>query len=216
MAIGDSYASTEEYRARQRRSDNAADIEIADDLLAVSRYIDRITGYTATGFNADVADDTRYYTVPARNRDQDVLWVDPLSAAPTSVTVDSDNDGEFTDETALALTQPSGDLLYLPMNRGSGPEARPITGFRMTRWNTGDFDLWPTGHLVQVIGKFGWPAVPAAVKAATIELTGIWRIESPRATEQVTELDTVTRTSNEAQRIVRGLIATFRRAGVLL
>lgn len=217
MAIGDAYVTAEVYRQRIRKNSSAADLEIDRDLLAVSRYINRITGYTSTGFNADASDVTRYQLVPAGNRGMDTLWIDsPLSAAPTSVTVDTDADGDFTDETALDLTQPTGDVLFLPFNRGEGPEARPISGFRLTSWNSSEVQFWPPGHIVRIIGKAGWPAIPKQIEAATIELTAIWRLESPRATEQVTEIDQVTRVSNEAQRIVRGLTSTFKRASMLV
>ena len=215
MAISDSYATIDDYRSRLGRSDNGADTQIEHDLLAVSRYIDRITGYTATGFSKDASDTTRVFTVPHANRNDRRLWIDPLSAAPTSVTVDTDFDGDFTDETALTLTQFTGDILYEPSNYAAGPEPRPIQCLVLTTWNS-TLTRWPSGAAVQVVGKFGWPAVPEMIRSACIELTGILRLESPRATEQITEIGEATRMSGDAQKILHGLTRTYRKVSVLI
>lgn len=216
MAIGDAYATVPEYKARERKSVNRDDTQIIHDLKAVSRYIDRVTGYTSTGFEKDTSDATRYITIPDGNRYQDILRVPPLSAAPTSVALDTDRDGSFGDESALNLTQPTGDVLFLPENHDLGPEARPITSLKLTAWSNSDFDHWPAGKLVRIIGKFGWPAVPEAIRSATIELTAILRLESPRATETVSNIDETLRTSNDAQKILNGLTRTYRDVGVLI
>ncbi len=216
MAIGDAYASVNDYRSRLQRSDNGADTQIRRDLLAVSRYIDRVTGYIKTGFNADASDVTRVVKVPSANRGERYLFIPPLSAAPTSVTVDTDRDGDFSDETALTLTQYTGDILYHPENYEDGPEPRPITSLELTSWGDRSFTVWPANALVQIVGKWGWPAVPEPVRSATIELTGILRLESPRATETVSEVDFTTRTSQDANRILQGLTQTYRTAGHFL
>lgn len=215
MAISDAYASVDDYRVRMQRSDNGADTQIARDMLAVSRYIDRITGYTRTGFSKDASDVTRVLTVPHGNRNSRRLEIDPLSAAPTSVTIDTDFDGDFSDETALSLTQFTGDILYEPRDYASGPEPRPITALVLTSWNSA-VTHWTGGALVQIVGKFGWPEVPEMIRSACIELTGILRLESARATEQISEVGDVTRMSGDAQKIIHGLTRTYRKASVLL
>lgn len=215
MAISDAYASVDDYRVRMQRSDNGADTQIARDMLAVSRYIDRITGYTRTGFSKDASDVTRVLYAPKGNRNSQRLEIDPLSAAPTSVTVDTDWDGDFSDETALTLTQFTGDVRYEPGDYASGPEPRPITALVLTPWNSA-LSSWPSGAAVQIVGKWGWPEVPEMIRSACIELTGILRLESPRATEQITEIGEVTRMSGDAQKIIHGLTRTYRKASVLL
>lgn len=215
MAISDSYATVEDYRSRLQRSDNGADTQIERDLNAVSRYIDRITGYTRTGFSKDASDVTRVLTVPHANRGDRRLWIDPLSAAPTSVTVDTNFDGDFSDETALTLTQYTGDIAYEPSDYDKGPEARPIHALVLTPWNS-SLSHWPNGALVQIVGKFGWPEVPEMIRSACIELAGILRLESPRATEQISEMGDATRMSGDAQRIVNGLTRTYRKVSVLI
>ena len=68
------------------------------------------------------------------------------------------------------------------------------------------------GVLTEVTGIWGMPAVPRAVVDATIELTAIWRIESPRATTRISEgFDALIGTSREAQTIVDKLIALYSR-----
>lgn len=219
MPVGDAYASVTEYRARIRRSDNAEDVQIQPDLEAVSRYIDKVTGYTRTGFNKDASDTTRYFTVPPRGgSDGNILDIDPLSAAPTSIRVDTDMDAAFaSDETILSTTEPTGDIAMLPRNWAYGPEPRPINALKLNPWQTVlASNVWPVGHLVQIVGTFGWAAVPAGIKSATIELTAVLRLESPRATEQVSELEQVMRTSQVAQNILTGLTRTYRSHKVLL
>jgi hypothetical protein len=65
-----------------------------------------------------------------------------------------------------------------------------------------------------VIGKFGWPAVPAGIKRATIELARILRMETPRATNQyapVADVGSVVSVSRPAQDIVERLTEEYGR-----
>lgn len=67
---------------------------------------------------------------------------------------------------------------------------------------------WP--YLAEVTAIFGWPAVPKGIERATIDLTAILRLESPRATSHITEsIDTVVGTSFEAQKIVDELSRVY-------
>jgi hypothetical protein len=68
---------------------------------------------------------------------------------------------------------------------------------------------------VQVTARFGWPAVPQAIVQATCQLVGILRLESPRATSQISEgLDSVLGASFEAQKIVENLQRVYARRWV--
>jgi hypothetical protein len=98
MALSDPYATAAEYRAVVNRSDVSADAQILTDLTAVSRYLEKKLGRF---FNKDTGDVTRTYLIPAAS---DRLWIDDLSAAPTSITIDLNGNGSFADETALIST----------------------------------------------------------------------------------------------------------------
>ncbi len=212
MALADSYASPDEYREAIQRDDNADDIVIERDLDAVSRYVDRITGYESTGFNQ--TDSESRYLWPERNsREARSLFIPPMASAPSSVKIDTDGDGDFSDETTLDLTQRTGDVILKPENWDKGPLSVPISELWLTPW--GAYSSWPSTQ-VEITGVFGWPAVPEQVRAATIQLTAILRLESPRATEQVTEIDTSVGVSREAQNIVRNLLRSVRSVSTLL
>ncbi len=118
-----------------------------------------------------------------------------------------DHDGSFADDTALVST----DYELHPINAPRGPEVWPYTSIVLTDWGTKL--SFGKGQRVEVVGKFGWPAVPEAVKHATAELTAILRLESPRATNQIApmaEVMGVLSTSRPAQDIVQRLIEQYK------
>ena len=67
----------------------------------------------------------------------------------------------------------------------------------------------------RIIGKHGWPAVPASIKAATIALTTIYRLETPRATGTLTSADAVLEATPAAVRIVKELQGPFTDPGAM-
>lgn len=213
MAIGDAYATAAEYLARVKKTDTGDNTEIDLDLMSVSRMLDRQLGMTKTGFNVDASDVTRIYLPDPLAPDRRSLVIDPLVSL-TSVTIDTDQDGDFTDETALDVTQRTGDILLYPTDAVDGPEPQPYTELRTSKWGA-YANGWPAGLEVQVVGTWGWPtAVPDAIKTATIQLCGILRLETPRATNTVSEIGDVTTMSGDAQRIIRDLRSVYRSAAV--
>lgn len=218
MAIGDigtAYATAAEYRAAVRRTDTADDTQIDVDLNSISRHIERVLGLQQVGFNRDASDTTRYQRVGrlVPSGYSNILWLNvPLSAAPTSVILDTDGDGSWADETALTLTEFSGDVIYHPLGGLLGV-TEPITGIELTDNGTRSSAVWPGGVNVQIIGRHGWPAVPAQIKSATIGLTEYLRLETARATGQITTVDSVINASAPAQRIISDLMMTFKSPG---
>lgn len=218
MPIGDAYATAAEYRAVVQKTDTGQDAEIAQDLLAVSRYLERRLGRF---FNKDTTAQERIYVAPPAGRAlrpdwaetenpwrygglSRVLYIDDLAQAPEAVSLDLDRDGVY--ETALAAS----DYELLPRNAPLGPEAAPYTAIELAPW--GRFGGWPPGVRVKVRGIWGWPAVPAAIKRATIHLTALLRLETPRASRQMTAgLETALETSREAQSIVDELYRHYAR-----
>tara|TARA_S200002703_G_scaffold159912_1_gene175445 strand:- start:14181 stop:14834 length:654 start_codon:yes stop_codon:yes gene_type:complete len=214
MAIGDSYATAAEYRAAIRRTDSADDTQILVDLTATSRHIERVLGLQQVGFNKDASDTTRYQRVDTLipSSEANMLWLNvPLSAAPTSVTLDTDGDGSWADETALTLTEFSGDVIYHPLGGLLG-NTEPITGIELTGNGT-VAAAWPAGVMVRIVGKHGWPSVPEPIKSATIGLTEYLRLETARATGQITSIESVVNASAPAQAIIHNLMMTYKQPG---
>lgn len=196
MAMTDAYATAIEYREVAGATDAGSDDVINRDLKAVSRWLEHKLGRF---FNVDAAGVTRLY-IPVQAAS---LWVDDLSAAPTSIKIDEDNDGDFSDETALAAT----DYELWPLNATVGPEPGPYTQIKLTSWGTKS--SWKNVR-VQIIGKWGWPAIPDGVKQSAIEFTRLWRMESPRATTRITELDQVVGMSRSAQSMLEELVGKYK------
>lgn len=202
MALGDAYATAAEYRAVTQKSDTTQDADILVDLLAVSRYLEhRLERF----FGVDTGDVSRIYVAPQGGPE---LRVDDMSTTPTTIIIDLNNDGSFESSDAFS----SGDFELLPRNAPKEPEAQPYRVIRLTPWGTrGSF---AEGQRVQVTGKFGWPAVPNGVQRATIHLTALLRLETPRATNQIApmgDVGTLIATSRPAQDIVQRLVEGYGR-----
>lgn len=193
MAIGDAYASVEEYRRVVKHSDDEDDAAIQSHLLAVSRYFERELGQF---FTRDATVVSRTYVGDGSR----CLRVDNISTTTGLViAIDEDDDGSFADETALVST----DYELRPLNADQGPEVKPWTEVYLPSWS--NYGAWPRGHRVQVTARFGWPAVPRAIWSAVIEMTAIWRGESPRSTGRMSELDETVAMSPLAMSLVRRL-----------
>lgn len=231
MAIGDAYATPTAYRAAIEKTDTADDTQIATDLLAVSRLIDRETDRRATGFNKDASAVARifyprgYYAgdPEAENpwrgvRGQRVLDIDELAAVPTAVKIDTGGTGNFTGATVTTLTNPDsvtgllgGDYQCWPLNQEKGPEPAPWTALIVPTWST-KLNGWQPGYMVQITAQWGWPAVPAGVVDACIQVTAILRLDSNRATQRIPEgVTQAFAQSPRAQSIVAELAKAYHR-----
>lgn len=198
MAWGDPYATAAEYRAQINKTDSGDDVEILRNLGAISRVVEKECGRI---FNKDAAPTTRIY-IPT---DPYSLPIDDVVSV-SAVAVDSDDDQDFDgdDDTLDA----SAYELW-PLNAASMyAEPWPYDELRRIdeQWLGGS---WPSGatryYRVRVTGIHGWPAVPAAIKEAVIQLTAILRIESPRATTRIEEAGTLIGTSRAANEIIERL-----------
>ncbi len=196
MALSDAYATAAEYRAAIGMSDTTQDVAILKDLKAISRYID---GKVGRFFTKDTADVARHYYVKATGPQ---LWVDDLSAAPTSIKTGYAA-GSY--ETTLEAT----DYELWPLNAAAEPEPRPFTRIKLSA--SGSLGCFTAGDRVEITGKFGWPAVPEAVRRATIDLAGILRLETARATRRIPELGDIIEASPDAVHIVRQLLDIYKR-----
>jgi hypothetical protein len=217
VALSIAYADAATYRAVVSKSDAGDDGAVSDDLKAVSRFVDHATDRF---FGRDDAPVARVYAVPidAATPLRDPFWTTPWSgtgvaslavddiatATGLEVRADAGNTGTFGDP-AWAAT----DYALWPVNAALGPEPRPYMRILVPAWSSqGGF---AGGTRVQVTAVWGWPEVPHAIVRATCHLTGILRLESPRATSRVNEMGEVLSTNREAQNIVRDLVKIYRR-----
>lgn len=204
MALSDAYATAAEYRARIVKIDNADDSTILEDLKAGSRLVDHHTGQPF-GFNKDASPTTRvvYPTVAGRS-----LIVPPIaSSAGIVIKVDTNLTGSFSGYTAI----PDADYQLRPLD--AALVSRPYTELYIPSWASSATYLWAKDVPVQITATFGWPSVPEAIKRATIELTAIVRLESPRGTNRIDDFGQVLSVSRRARDIVDELMQMYHPTG---
>lgn len=196
MAVTDSYSTAAAYRSFITKTDTGKDTDILTDLTTISRYLDRELGRF---FTKDAAAVARTYVA-------DADWTTLYTADIVSVTsIKLDDNGDGTAETALAAT----DYTLIPRNAVAGSEARPYTGIEMSR--TGTRAAFAAGQVVEVTAVWGWPAVPGPIARATVELTAILRLETPRAQATISEIGQLVTMSAKARNIVWDLAQIYRR-----
>jgi len=154
------YATLDEFKAfytvrgGSSSTDANDDTAIEDILEMSSRYIDQ---QTRRRFWYNTVDETRYYTP----QDHEILFVDDLSAAPTSLRMDLDGERTYTttmDSTDYDL-EPSNALL----------NGQPYTWLELAPLAAETFPTIRKG--VQIIGKFGFPSVPDEIKSACLGIS---------------------------------------------
>ena len=158
VVLNQFYCSNEELKSRLGITDTADDFEITLAVQAASRSVDEITGrYFWRGT------DTRTYVPTSIYRQA----LDDLVSV-TSLMADRDGDGTY-EETWVAGTDYQLETAPWAYNTGSLGEQWPYTGFNIIGPKYIPI-VWPWSHQnrLQVTGVFGWPAVPLAVKQATL------------------------------------------------
>ncbi len=196
MAVTDAYATAVQYRTVTGKTDTAQDADILIDLRSISRYLD---GKLERFFTKDTAAVERIYVPGGVTR---LIFTDDIVSV-AKVEVDTMGNNTFTTELD------NSDYELLPLNAGKGPEPHPYTKLKLTEWGT-MANLTPRTR-VKITGVFGWPEVPKAIERATIHLTAILRLESPRATRRIAELGDVMEASPDAMSIIRQLTDRYKR-----
>ena len=146
------YATLSQVKSALRITDQVDDSLLNTSISAASRYIE---GYCDRKFEK-AALGTAIYIPTGR---MDDLIVDDLTSV-TSIAIDEDLDLSFS------TTLQTIDFQLLPVNARSGGLDFPFNRIRPQ-----EDGYWPTAYgraTVRVIGQFGWPAIPDAVREATI------------------------------------------------
>lgn len=220
MTLSDPYATPGQYRLSVRKTDNGKDEDILEDLIAVSRHIESCLH---TFFNRDDELVIRYFDVPYtinRNpwynhgvgyaesenpwlymRGEDTVEVDPIAdITGLEIFVDTNRDETYSQQLVIS------DYILLPRNALVGPEPKPYYILRKST-NTN----WVPGANLKINAIWGWPQVPKPIERAVIQLTGILRIETPRATARITDLDGTIKASKECQEIIHSLMKPYNK-----
>lgn len=153
MTITNGYCTLANARGRlsiTSSGDTTDDTKIENIVMAVSRTIDN---YTGRHFYVDAADATRYFTAE---------WDDLLECGDlVSVTTVKTDDGNRTYSTTWAAT----DYDLTPFDADDW--GQPFTAIEVSP--NGRY-AFPVGLAkgVQVIGKWGWSAVPTPIEEACL------------------------------------------------
>ena len=170
MAITNGYCTLADVKAAARITDSVDDSLLEISIEAASRQIDGFCNrvfYSTTG--------TRVY----QNTDSILCETDDIISISTLKT--------STDGVNFDTTWKVSDYQLEPLNGVSGGLVQPYTRIRAI----GDY-LFPIWYVsssytnkaaVQVVGTFGWSAIPSAVKQATIisAMRQFKRYDSPLA-----------------------------------
>jgi hypothetical protein len=162
--LGQFYTSVEEVKDRLGITDTASDFQLTTAVQATARAIE---GFCGRFF---------YQLAETRTFQPYDIWELPVDdlVAVTALNVDLDGDGVF--ETAW-VRNVDYELIVGPneFNQMATGEMRPYTLIRVINAAGGGrfFPFtWPFSRLdrIQIIGTWGWPAVPFGVKQAAMQI----------------------------------------------
>ena len=211
-AIGDSYATEEDYK--QRFPNAVATKDGPRRTRALQDTTRWITSHCHQFFTKNAAAVARVWIgdgsacLKLYGQDNCPGIAPDLAAgvysAPTiTVKIDTGLDGTY----ATTLTSAQRELH--PLNLLFGDEPGPYKELVIPRWTTGSYLTWPRGYRVQVTAVYGYAAVPTTIRDGCVELAGILLGDSPLATRQFTDIGAVG-ASTEARNIVRDMIDIYR------
>lgn len=218
MTLSDSYGTPALYRNLIHKSDPGHDEDIRGDLAAMSRYLEyKLKDF----FNKDDELTVRYFDAPSKTmpnawssgsyaeaenpyrylRGEPYIYIDSI-ASITGLVIAVDDNRDLSYSTILASNQ----YLLHPRNALVGPEPRP---YQYLARPTGS--NWVPGANLKITAIWGWPAVPQPIIRACIHLTAILRIESPRATNSIDQMDNAVGASKECQDILHNMLKPYKR-----
>lgn len=219
MPISAAYASAAAYRSRTGKTGTVDDALIDEVLKSVSRLIDRETGRF---FTQDAAAMARIYdgsrAVPAK------IGADDLNLFRRTVVAVGEGTRLYIDDIAslaglIIKVDLNADFLYIgadetltkdthyfigPPNAALDAEPHPFRFLDIVPGN-GRLARWPDqSRSVQVTAVFGWPAIPGAIKEATVLVTReVLDIHKSGFTAALQNIDDVINLSPQAFSIIQ-------------
>ena len=153
-----SYATLAEFKSAIGITDSTDDTALQSVLDATDQLINNYCD-TKVGFGI-TSSQTRYFTTD----DLKYVLTDPIVTV-TTLQTDDNEDGTY--ETTWSASE------YILSPKNAALDGRPYTEIDT---NIQDTRLFPLGYLgVKVVGTFGFPSVPSAVKqAALIQAGAVW------------------------------------------
>jgi hypothetical protein len=203
-AVTDPYVSATDYKAWVGKTGTGDDTELAAQVIAASRFIDKECDRF---FTQDAAAVVRLFDGNGSTR----LYVSDI-ASLTGLVVKVDLDGDFA-FTSTGETLTIGTHFWAgPANAALGPEPRPYAYLDIVPGN-GRLAVWPEQlRSVQVTAVFGWPAVPAAIKEATVDLVRKLRdIQQSGAAEALQNIDMAMQMAGRQSFIFQDMRRQYRR-----
>lgn len=225
MAWDIAYASVEQYKAERKQTGTTTTEGVERDLRAISRIIDKRTGRRFG--KSDTTEIRTYYAAgqsrvprtwgmrPAGWAESENPWryegivrilsIDDLwSTTGLRMVVDDNRDGSFTGDPDLDLSQ----FDFIPLN--AQVDGKPYTDVMVPDWS--QFGGFANGRKILVESpNWGWAEVPEAIQRGAIDLCQILRLESPRATRTMTDLNQVLSVTPAANNILSELIRDYSR-----
>jgi hypothetical protein len=161
VTLSNCYPTLDEFKAYLFPAGNAGASEDPEMEAAITAACRSVDVYCARRFYVDTSTSARYYPTPGW---RDIVPVDDFSTT-TGLTVKADtNDNGTYDQTWTINT----DFIVEPVNS----EADGITGLPYTTIRPLRTLSWPTRgdrpYPIEVTAKWGWAAVPSAVKQASL------------------------------------------------
>jgi len=162
MAIVNGLATLTEFKSVLgiAAADTTDDAELEDCVETASRDVEAYCGKGRKFWQDSTVVDRKYF--PSNTA---CLYVDDISTTTGLVVkVDLDDDGTF--ETTLTIDT---DFAVRPVNAAADYPVRPWTRIVLLGGALSGWQCLSSGRpFVQVTAKFGWSAVPEAVKRATL------------------------------------------------
>lgn len=196
-----SYVTLQELKAALRITDQVDDGLLNAAITSASAYVNN---YCERTFVVGTAATERLYVPSGR---WDPLLIDDASSI-VEVAIDEDTNGTYATVLRDIDYQPH------PLNNVAGGLAYPTTA--LLPIEDGYWPMWQGRATVRVKAVYGWPAVPAAVKEATLLQASrlFTRLDSPLGVAGFGDMG-VMRVSFRGDPDVMMLLAPFRKLRVL-
>lgn len=193
------YASVADYKAAYPNVPGS-DEQIGGALAAASRYIEQ---HANRVFNTDGELSQRTFEADT-DRWTSSIFVDDFHL------MDGDRDSGFEVEVWPFGEAGDGDSHQLDAARISLLPRNAAVREEPYTWLRARLGALGFRGAVAVTARWGWPSIPEPIKAATIEIAAIYRLETPRATNTVNELGVGTQMiSSAGQRIIRDYVSEY-------
>lgn len=202
MAVIDAYATAVEYRGRVTKSDTGDDATILAQLTAISRLIDQ---RCRRFFTQDTILAARVFDGNGKAR----VWIDDIATA-TGLIVKADLNGDYDYADSNETLTLNTDFWLGPDNTNFGAEVRPWTFIELIPTSAKATTFPLQRKAVEITATWGWPAIPGAIKEATISITRELRdIQEAGATLSLENIDAALQMAPVSHTILMDIVRRY-------